>query len=149
MVSGHYKRVHHAVCVRLQETRLPACPGTRLETPPPSRALSLASHLWTAVAHGNDGSAAAALGADDIMPFLIYTIVSANAPNLYSNLRFVDRFRHQERLQGEGGYYLTSMVFATQPRATRADAAIFACYWLTTSRSCSSALFTTSVTRCI
>mmetsp|Transcript_17886 Transcript_17886/g.46713 ORF Transcript_17886/g.46713 Transcript_17886/m.46713 type:complete len:471 (+) Transcript_17886:281-1693(+) len=48
-------------------------------------------------------------GADDFFPLFIYIIVSARPPNLYSNMRFIDRFRNKDKLTGEAGYYFTNL----------------------------------------
>ena len=67
-------------------------------------------------------------GADSFLPLLIYVTVKANPDNLLSNIewvdpfqfgsvalttwnrRYINRFRRPERLQGESGYYLSSLV---------------------------------------
>jgi Rab5 GDP/GTP exchange factor len=49
-------------------------------------------------------------GADEFMPLLIYVTLKARPPNLHSNLLFIQRFRHPDRLGGETGYYFTMLV---------------------------------------
>lgn len=44
------------------------------------------------------------------MPLLIYTVLQANPDHLVSNVQYILRFRNQEKLGGEAGYYLSSLV---------------------------------------
>jgi len=44
------------------------------------------------------------------MPMLIYVVLHANPEHLVSNVQYVLRFRNQEKLGGEAGYYLSSLV---------------------------------------
>ena len=52
----------------------------------------------------SDGSA------DSFMPMLIYVVLHANPEHLVSNVQYILRFRNQEKLGGEAGYYLSSLV---------------------------------------
>ncbi|TVY26516.1 Vacuolar protein sorting-associated protein, partial [Lachnellula hyalina] len=56
----------------------------------------------------SDGSA------DSFMPLLIYTVLRANPEHLVSNVQYILRFRNQEKLGGEAGYYLSSLSGAIQ-----------------------------------
>lgn len=72
-------------------------------------------------------------GADDLLPLLIYTIVKSNPANIYSNISypllhqssshrssspsltsftFIEKFRNQNRMASEGGYYFTQFLSA-------------------------------------
>ncbi|MCO5614860.1 hypothetical protein L7F22_069145 [Adiantum nelumboides] len=51
-------------------------------------------------------------GADEFLPVLIYVIIKANPPQLYSNLLFIQRYRHQSRLVSEPAYFFTNLVSA-------------------------------------
>ncbi|EER28052.1 Vacuolar sorting protein 9 domain containing protein [Coccidioides posadasii C735 delta SOWgp] len=52
--------------------------------------------------------------ADSFMPLLIYVVLKANPEHLVSNLQYILRFRNQEKLGGEAGYYLSSLSGAIQ-----------------------------------
>ncbi|KAK3338021.1 hypothetical protein B0H65DRAFT_310661 [Neurospora tetraspora] len=56
----------------------------------------------------SDGSA------DSFMPMLIYVVLQANAEHLVSNVQYILRFRNQDKLGGEAGYYLSSLMGAIQ-----------------------------------
>lgn len=44
------------------------------------------------------------------MPLLIYVVLQANPEHIVSNVQYILRFRNQEKLGGEAGYYLSSLV---------------------------------------
>lgn len=48
--------------------------------------------------------------ADSFMPLLIYVVLHANPEHLVSNVQYILRFRNQDKLAGEAGYYLSSLV---------------------------------------
>ena len=48
--------------------------------------------------------------ADSFMPMLIYVVLHANPEHLVSNVQYILRFRNQDKLGGEAGYYLSSLV---------------------------------------
>lgn len=48
--------------------------------------------------------------ADSFMPLLIYVVLQSNPEHLVSNVQYILRFRNQEKLGGEAGYYLSSLV---------------------------------------
>ncbi|KAK3905659.1 hypothetical protein C8A05DRAFT_12564 [Staphylotrichum tortipilum] len=52
--------------------------------------------------------------ADSFMPMLIYVVLHANPEHLVSNVQYILRFRNQEKLGGEAGYYLSSLMGAIQ-----------------------------------
>jgi hypothetical protein len=52
--------------------------------------------------------------ADSFMPLLIYTVLQANPEHLVSNVQYILRFRNQDKLAGEAGYYLSSLSGAIQ-----------------------------------
>ncbi|KAG9229257.1 hypothetical protein BJ875DRAFT_508034 [Amylocarpus encephaloides] len=52
--------------------------------------------------------------ADSFMPLLIYVVLQANPEHLVSNVQYILRFRNQDKLGGEAGYYLSSLMGAVQ-----------------------------------
>ncbi|KAL2758986.1 hypothetical protein ACRALDRAFT_2026393 [Sodiomyces alcalophilus JCM 7366] len=52
--------------------------------------------------------------ADSFMPLLIYVVLQANPEHLVSNVQYILRFRNQDKLAGEAGYYLSSLMGAIQ-----------------------------------
>ncbi|KAG5958624.1 hypothetical protein E4U57_001222 [Claviceps arundinis] len=52
--------------------------------------------------------------ADSFMPLLIYVVLQCNPEHLVSNVQYILRFRDQEKLGGEAGYYLSSLMGAIQ-----------------------------------
>jgi hypothetical protein len=54
--------------------------------------------------------------ADSFMPLLIYVVLQSNPEHLVSNVQYILRFRNQEKLAGEAGYYLSSLVRSVMTR---------------------------------
>ncbi|CAZ84819.1 unnamed protein product [Tuber melanosporum] len=52
--------------------------------------------------------------ADKFVPLLIYVVLRANPANLVSNVQYILRFRNPDKLNGEAGYYLSSLMGAIQ-----------------------------------
>ena len=52
--------------------------------------------------------------ADSFVPLLIYVVLHANPEHLVSNIQYILRFRNQDKLGGESGYYLSSLSGAIQ-----------------------------------
>ncbi|KAI9677037.1 MAG: hypothetical protein M1817_006876 [Caeruleum heppii] len=52
--------------------------------------------------------------ADSFVPLLIYVVLQANPEHLVSNVQYILRFRNQDKLGGEAGYYLSSLLGAVQ-----------------------------------
>lgn len=52
--------------------------------------------------------------ADAFIPLLIYTVLHANPDHLVSNVQYILRFRNQDKLGGEAGYYISSLMGAIQ-----------------------------------
>ena len=52
--------------------------------------------------------------ADSFVPLLIYVVLQAHPDHLVSNIQYILRFRNQDRLGGEAGYYLSSLSGAIQ-----------------------------------
>ncbi|XP_004347671.2 hypothetical protein CAOG_04920 [Capsaspora owczarzaki ATCC 30864] len=54
----------------------------------------------------------AAAGADEFLPILIYVVLRANPVKLHSDLQYIQRFRHPDKLTSEPMYYFTNLVSA-------------------------------------
>ena len=52
--------------------------------------------------------------ADSFVPLLIYVVLQANPEHMVSNVQYILRFRNQDKLGGESGYYLSSLSGAIQ-----------------------------------
>jgi len=52
--------------------------------------------------------------ADSFIPLLIYTVLKAKPDHLVSNVQYIQRFRSPEKLAGEAGYYMSSLVCSDQ-----------------------------------
>lgn len=50
--------------------------------------------------------------ADAFVPILIYTVLRAAPEHLVSNVQYIWRFRNQDKLGGEAGYYMSSLMGA-------------------------------------
>ncbi|KAF2722755.1 hypothetical protein K431DRAFT_244275 [Polychaeton citri CBS 116435] len=48
--------------------------------------------------------------ADAFVPLMIYTVLRAKPEYLVSNVQYIWRFRNQEKLDGEAGYYMSSLM---------------------------------------
>ncbi|GAB7348444.1 hypothetical protein MBLNU459_g6862t1 [Dothideomycetes sp. NU459] len=48
--------------------------------------------------------------ADAFVPLLIYTVLRANPEHIASNVQYILRFRNQDKLGGEAGYYISSLM---------------------------------------
>lgn len=58
------------------------------------------------IRHASDGDESA----DRFVPLLIYVVLRANPEHLVSNVQYILRFRNPDKLGGEAGYYLSSLV---------------------------------------
>lgn len=62
------------------------------------------------------------------MPLLIYVTLQANPEHIVSNVQYILRFRNQDKLGGEAGYYLSSLV-STSIRAVKTYGLLTVCRW--------------------
>jgi hypothetical protein len=72
------------------------------------RVISTIMTYYHAELRGRDGH----MGADDFTPALIYAVLRAAPPRLYSNLRYVGDFARPSVLSSQEGYYFTQLVSA-------------------------------------
>lgn len=56
------------------------------------------------------------------MPLLIYVILQAKPEHFVSNAQYILRFRNQDKLTGEAGYYVSSLVILIPSPSSRAHA---------------------------
>ena len=54
----------------------------------------------------------AQVGADDFLPALIWCLLRAACPTLYTDLRYINTYRDPTQLMSEQGYYFTNLVSA-------------------------------------
>lgn len=64
------------------------------------------------------------------MPLLIYVVLHANPDHLVSNVQYILRFRNQDKLGGEAGYYLSSLVWLTGPSICETDLKLMITRWV-------------------
>jgi len=57
----------------------------------------------------DSGAVGRPLSADDFLPLLIYSVLTAKPPRLHANVEFIAAFRHPSRLHGEDAYFLTAL----------------------------------------
>lgn len=97
--------------------KVPSLETTADSTPPVtatnnSTASQLDSHIPSTVSKSEQTNLWTA-SADVLLPLLIFTIVKSNPTNFMSNLKFIQRFRHPNRLNGQASYCLTNIVCIT------------------------------------
>lgn len=68
--------------------------------------MGVAAHIVAGLLKHNKSDSSA----DSFMPLLIYVVLQSNPEHLVSNVQYILRFRNQEKLGGEAGYYLSSLV---------------------------------------
>eukprot|EP00271_Cylindrocystis_brebissonii_P021476 TRINITY_DN767_c0_g1_i1.p1 TRINITY_DN767_c0_g1~~TRINITY_DN767_c0_g1_i1.p1 ORF type:complete len:442 (+),score=86.85 TRINITY_DN767_c0_g1_i1:81-1406(+) len=68
--------------------------------------------LNAAVMAAGGDSDASPPGADEFLPVLIYVLLQANPPQLFSTIDYIQRYRHQTRLVSEASYFFTNLVSA-------------------------------------
>lgn len=54
------------------------------------------------------------VGADDVYPIFIYTIIKGNIRKLKSNLSYIELYRHKTRLESHEEYYFTTITSAVE-----------------------------------
>jgi hypothetical protein len=48
-------------------------------------------------------------GADEVFPMVVYVILKGNVKKLKSNLRYIQLFRHETRMESQEEYYFTTI----------------------------------------
>ncbi|XP_053126625.1 VPS9 domain-containing protein 1 isoform X2 [Hemicordylus capensis] len=100
-------------CTAVQELMLlplGSCPQKKLECI--VRALRVICECAEDYCGGREGRpqpAAAAIGADDLLPILSYVVLKSNLPQLLPECAALEEFIHEGYLIGEEGYCLTSL----------------------------------------
>ncbi|QSS58540.1 vacuolar sorting-associated protein [Histoplasma capsulatum] len=74
----------------------------------------LQSDIWYGISSLLRNAPNGDTSADSFVPLLIYVVLKANPEHLVSNIQYILRFRNQEKLAGEAGYYLSSLSGAIQ-----------------------------------
>jgi hypothetical protein len=101
----------------------------RLQKSPAGKEASLVRSCRALLGAASEATGKSGVGADDLMPLIIYTVLRANPPGLAADLAFLTAFRPQ--CSGEAGYYLTNLASAVgfleqlTPKALSIDAAEF------------------------
>jgi len=72
----------------------------------------LLSHSYDSISGSICQADGAQVGADDFLPSLIYTILQAAVPSMYSDLQYVQAYRDKSQLLSENGYYFTNITSA-------------------------------------
>lgn len=53
-------------------------------------------------------------GADEVFPMVVYVLLKANVKKLKSNLKYIQLYRHETRLESQEEYYLTTINSAVE-----------------------------------
>ena len=72
----------------------------------------LLSHSYSSEGGTIRTAKGAQVGADDFLPSLIYVILQAAVPSMYSDLQYVQAYRDKTQLLSENGYYFTNITSA-------------------------------------
>ncbi|XP_042294487.1 VPS9 domain-containing protein 1 isoform X2 [Sceloporus undulatus] len=89
---------------------LGSCPQKKLECIVRTlRIICECAEEYCGSSEGKSQPAAAAIGADDLLPILSYVVLKSNLPQLVSECAALEEFIHEGYLIGEEGYCLTSL----------------------------------------
>ena len=66
-------------------------------------------NILTSMITENSNKSSKIAGADEVFPLVVYAILKGNVRKLKSNLKYIQLFRHETRLESQEEYYFTTI----------------------------------------